>query len=142
MAIVFDASEIRPLTRQALNGLLISRDRSRRHSGRQDVCRRRVSRWPFPGTAELWVRDDSGIERHRLATCLDLSPSGIGVRVEEALELGTELEIAVHQPEASLHGRAVVRHCEPTSDGEHFVGLEFVFERRRSFGAQAITRSA
>ena len=52
---------------------------------------------------------------------------GIGIRADEALTPGVQLGIAVHEPEASFHGRAVVRHCTDTGQGYHIVGLEFLF---------------
>lgn len=122
-----EASEILPLTRQAVAKLITSRALSRQASLRDESCRRHRVRWPFPGAAELWIRDDAGIEHHWLATCLNLSLGGIGIRLDRSLAPGAELDIAVHQPEVSFHGRAIVRHCTPTADGEFAAGLEFCF---------------
>lgn len=127
-----DASEIHPLTRHAVAKLIASRSLSRQASPKEGHCRRQLVRWPFPGAAELWIRDDAGIEQHWLATCLNLSLGGIGIRLDRPLSPGTELDIAVHQPEVSFHGRAVVRHCTPTADGEFAAGLEFLFSSPRS----------
>ena len=39
-----------------------------------------------------------------------------------------EAQTGIHEPEVSLHGRAVVRHCTDI-EGEFLVGLEFVCDR-------------
>jgi hypothetical protein len=132
-----DASEILPLTRNAVAKLIASRSQPRHSSPKEGHCRRQRVRWPFPGAAELWIRDDAGIEHHWLATCLDLSLGGIGIRIDRSLSPGTEMDIAVHQPEVSFHGRAVVRHCTPAADGEFTVGLEFCFPGTRFRQARA-----
>ena len=91
--------------------------------------RRGNTRWPFPGTVELWLNGDQGEEELSLATCQDLGHGGVGVLCDEWLSPGTELAIAIHQPSRSLHGRAVVRHCTKINHG-FYVGLEFLFDRR------------
>ena len=69
----------------------------------------------------------SGGERYALATSINLSVDGIGVRADEELRSGLQLAIAIHEPEMSFHGRAVVRHCAETDTGSYIVGLEFVY---------------
>lgn len=118
--------DIFPLSEQTIAELL-----ARRGGDEPDVaddCQRRAPRWPFPGTVELWVPDESGCERYELATSLNLSHHGIGIRFEEALKPGRELNIAIHEPEASFHGRAEVRHCTELSDGTYYIGLQFRFD--------------
>ena len=73
----------------------------------------------------MWVRNRAGEEMELLATCHNLNSWGIGVICELMLEEGTQLPIAIHQPEATYHGTGVVRHCT-SSDGEYFVGIELV----------------
>jgi len=120
-----DADEIVPLTREAVRNLL----RSQAATGPpgDELARRRLPRWPFPGAVELWVAAPGRPEEHIIATLHDLSESGVGVRCDVALEPGTTLPIAVHQPEISFHGHATVRHCTPRGRG-HQVGLEFLFD--------------
>ncbi len=87
--------------------------------------RRGRPRWPFPGTVELWVPDESGEEEYVLAKALNLSPKGVAILSEDDLRIGMTLSIAIHQPETTFLGKAIVRHRTPTERG-HRVGLEFV----------------
>ncbi len=133
MADTMETTEIRPLAREALVTLLADRNAAEldaSSNGRRRAStngRRRVARWPFPGTAELWIPDDDGPERYALATSLNVSLHGVGVRCDEQLTPGLELMIAIHEPEVSLHGRAVVRHCTEIED-DYLIGLEFIFD--------------
>lgn len=118
-------SEICPLTEDAVAKLLASRKLPA-----PDVKtdgRRKAPRWPFPGAAELWIPEGGGLARHALATSLNLSLYGVGIRCDEPLSPGLELAIAIHEPEVSLHGRAVVRHCSEI-ENEYLIGLEFLFD--------------
>jgi hypothetical protein len=119
-----ETTEILPLTEEAVAGLLS--DRNARLPDTKGKARRMVTRWPFPGTVELWIPDADGIERYSLATSLNLSLGGVGIRCDEDLQVGLELALAVHEPEVSFHGRGVVRHCTDMG-GEFLVGLQFVF---------------
>jgi hypothetical protein len=121
-----EVSEICPLTRDAVAGLLASRERPARRNPRGTS--RRMTRWPFPGAAEFWVPRDDGTDHYVLATCTNLSGGGIGVRCDEPMPMDVQLAIAVHQPEVSFHGQGIVRHCTPTAGGEYLVGLEFVYD--------------
>jgi hypothetical protein len=120
-----EATEIYPLTAEIVHRLLASRLPP--SDGNGHACRRRAARWPFPGTVELWI-PEAGFERYALATCRNLSLNGLGVQADEELSPGLSVGIAVHQPEMSLHGRAVVRHCTATPSGEFLIGLQFQFE--------------
>ncbi|MEK6797825.1 MAG: PilZ domain-containing protein [Planctomycetota bacterium] len=120
-----EAVDICPLTKEAIENLIASRGACT--SANVKPCRRRTERWAFPGTVELWLPDGNGRECYALATSINLSTRGIGIRADEALTPGVQLGIAVHEPEASFHGRAVVRHCTDTGQGYHIVGLEFLF---------------
>lgn len=118
-------TEIFPLTGKAVAKLLASREAAKLET--EFPGRRKALRWPFPGVVELWIPAEEGGERHALATSLNLSLFGIGIRCDEWLSHGLELAIAFHEPEASLHGRAVVRHCTQR-DGEYLIGLEFFYD--------------
>jgi hypothetical protein len=119
-----DADDIYPLTREAVRNLLETRRRADALPG--DLGKRLLPRWPFPGTVQLWLPNSDGSEEHLLATLHDLSERGVGMRCDQKLELGQTLAIAIHQPEASFHGRATVRHCTPRRSGYH-IGMEFNF---------------
>jgi hypothetical protein len=119
-----DADEIVPLTREALRNLLASRLQTGQAA--EELARRRLPRWPFPGAVELWVADPGGPDKHIIATLHDLSEGGVGVRCDVTVAAGTTLPIAVHQPEISFHGHAMVRHCTPRGRG-YLLGLEFQF---------------
>ncbi len=116
--------EFLPLTEQAVTQLLENR------YGYTDKevgdSRRRKPRWPFPGTIEVWVPVDDG-EEHLLGRGVNLSPNGVGAILDVALKPMQSVPIAIHEPEATLYGRAEVRHCAPHEEG-YFVGLQFVFD--------------
>lgn len=120
-----ETAEICPLTEDAVARLLACRVGEQRKP--KEEGRRKAVRWPFPATAELWVPDENGLEHYALATALDLSVHGVGIRCEERLAVGLELAIAIHEPEMSFHGRGVVRHCTEIEE-EYLVGLEFLFD--------------
>lgn len=122
---MMDATEIIPLTEEAVGKLLVDRDP--REVDPSANGKRAVARWPFPGTVELWLPGEDGVEQLDFATCLNLSRQGLGMLYEEPIPVGLELAIAIHQPEASLHGRAVIRHCTPTDTG-YYVGAQFLFD--------------
>ena len=117
-------TEIRPLSREALKGFL--HDRQLTGPDEHAAAQRRAPRWPFAWPVELWVPNDRGHEEYALGTCRNLSVGGVGVSTDGPLSAGQEVPIAIHQPEMSFHGRAVVRHCRKTPGG-YYVGLEFVF---------------
>ncbi len=119
-----EAAEICPLARDTLAELLTGRNTTA--ADKAGKRRRKVPRWPFPGTVELWIPDELGIERYALATSLDLSLDGVGIRCDEPLSPGLELAVAIHEPEVSFHGRAIVKHCTEIED-EYLIGLQFRF---------------
>ncbi|MBI4717299.1 MAG: PilZ domain-containing protein [Planctomycetes bacterium] len=120
-----ETTEICPLTLEAVTDLLVGRDIH--VPAAHERCRRRATRWPFPGPVELWIPESNGTEHYALATCLNLSLDGLGMLCDEQLPVGMELAIAIHQPEVSFHGRAVVRHATVHDDG-YFIGLQFRFD--------------
>ena len=119
------SAEICPLTQDAIAKVLASRHAQ--GSAAKTRNRRRAVRWIFPSTVELWVPDADGTEHYALATSINLSTTGIGIRSDEELRPGLELGIAIHEPEMSFHGRAIVRHCTDTGHNFYIVGLQFVF---------------
>lgn len=120
-----ESTEIYPLNRSTVTELLIGNEV---HAPDDEGARRRsLRRWPFPGTVQLWVPDENGIEELQLATCVNLSLDGAGLIHDEILPEGLDLTIAIHQPEASFQGRATIRHCTWTSKG-YFIGLQFLFD--------------
>lgn len=117
--------EICPLTESAISTLLAGRQAEA--EDHTDDCRRRAVRWPFPGTVELWIPDEEYGQCYTLGTCVDLSTHGVGIRSDRDLPSGMQVDIALHEPENSFHGRAVVRHCSDTKRGFYLVGLQFLF---------------
>lgn len=120
--------EILPLTRASIASFLEGRELFTPDD--HAAARRRVPRWPFPGTVELWIPDGDGGERYELASCMNLSVDGLGFLADEKLPLGMQLGIAFHQPEVSFHGRAVVRHVASHEKG-FFLGVQFLFDQPR-----------
>jgi len=120
-----DATEICPLTEEAIGRLLAGRSIELCQPGTNG--RRVAPRWPFPGTVEMWLPDDEGVEQHHLATCINLSLHGLGMLCDDELPIGLEFALAIHQPESSFHGRAVVRHCTEVQAG-YYVGIQFIFD--------------
>ncbi len=118
-----DATEIVPLNETVLWDMLCGREECQSHNGRD---KRKSPRWPFQGTVELWFGDPDACDYYALATCENLSVGGVGVRFDEPIEPDTELSIAIHEPEKSLHGKAVVRHCTRLRS-DYYIGLEFLF---------------
>ena len=122
-----NTAEICALTEQAVGELLAERQS---WASRADASgRRRTMRWPFPGTVELWVPDESAGEHYALATSINLSIDGIGIRADEELRPGLQLAVAIHEPEMSFHGRALVRHCTETDADSYIIGLQFLYDK-------------
>ena len=89
--------------------------------------RRQRPRWPFPGTAELWIPNEQGEEQCVLARALNLNPDGVGILIDSEVTPGAKLSIAIHQPEVTFYGQATVRHCRAIEQGYH-AGLSFVYD--------------
>ena len=121
-----DAMEIYRLTEEAIDRLVSQQEQDSLAPTAE--CRRQSKRWPFPGTVEMWLPDENGVEQIALGSCVNLSRDGLAMLYEEALPLGLKMAMAVHQPEASLHGHAVVRHCSAKDDG-FYIGIEFLFDK-------------
>ena len=114
--------EFKPLTKSAIRSLLESRHSRRESADGPD--KRRLPRWALPGQVEIWVPEQDGSEVHNVGDIRELNEIGVGVQCGLKIEPGQVIFIAIHQPEASFHGKAIVRHCTPHSTGYH-VGLEF-----------------
>jgi hypothetical protein len=121
-----DATEFCELCPESIARLLAGRQKNLHPTNWHG--RRNAPRWPFPSTVELWVPAPDGEDHYCLATSINLSTTGIGLKVDEPIAAGTELAIAVHEPEMSFHGRAVVRHCTETDRGYSIAGLQFLFD--------------
>ncbi|MHC5111332.1 MAG: PilZ domain-containing protein [Planctomycetota bacterium] len=118
--------EFSPITRTAIAQLLASRGPQKEFSGA--TGNRQTSRWPFPGTVQIWKTGKNGQEDLVFASSLNMGLQGIGVRMDEPLDVGCEVSIAIHEPEISFQGRAVVRH-NSERDGGWYLGLQFVFDQ-------------
>jgi hypothetical protein len=75
---------------------------------------------------EVWLPEDCYGERHLLATLHNLSLDGFAMRARRPVPTNTKLEFALHEPELSCYGHALVRHCSQAPFG-YLIGCEFVF---------------
>lgn len=118
--------EIVKLTQKRIADIVKARQESGKLSDElPHVERRKHPRWPFKGAVELWPE---GVDGRSLthATCLNLSETGMGLSCDEHLNPGQPMEVAIHLPEMTLCGRAVVRYCAEIR-GQFMVGMEFLF---------------
>jgi len=121
-----ETDEIFKLTRRGIADLLRSpAHAAAAHSGNE---RRQTPRGTFPATVEIYPAGGDGTERW-FGTCRNLSETGLGMSCDRHFDPEMPLDIAIHLPEASLCGRAVVRYCMETPHG-FMVGLEFDFQER------------
>ncbi|MGD8454535.1 MAG: PilZ domain-containing protein [Phycisphaerae bacterium] len=121
-----DAEQIVKLCPQAIQELLDSRGRGDKSQAEPATGKRRAERWPFPGTVELWLPDECYGERHLLATLHNLSNNGLAMRTRRPIGSDTKISFAIHEPELSVYGHAVVRHCTRAHVG-YLIGIEFIF---------------
>lgn len=119
-----DAENIVKLTPETLTELLESR--TPQTIEKDGPGRRNRERWPFPGTVEVWLPEQCYGDRHLLATLHNLSLGGLAMRTRRPIPTHTVLSLAIHLPELSGYGRAVVRHCTGATVG-YLVGAEFLF---------------
>ena len=117
--------EILKLTRNELHGLITSQSLAdnHRYSGND---RRTKPRCMFPSMVEVWPANGDGSE-YWLGICQNLSMNGLGMICDREFELDTQIEISVHLFEASVYGKAIVRHCTKIPQG-YLVGVEFDFD--------------
>lgn len=119
-----DAERIVKLTPAAIQELLDSQQV--KAEPKTSLGQRQTERWPFPGTVEIWLPDGCYGEQHLLATLHNLSPNGLAMRTRRPVPTDTRLSLAVHQPELSAYGHAIVRHCTRAQVG-YLVGVEFSY---------------
>lgn len=119
-----DAEKILKLSPAVLGDLLALRQVSMMN--KIPSQQRREERWPFPGTVEVWLPDHCYGDRHLLATLHNLSLSGLAMRTRRVVPTDTRISLAIHQPEMSCYGDALVRHCTRAPVG-YLVGVEFLF---------------
>lgn len=119
-----DAEKIVKMSPDSIREMLEYRHPGSTTKGRSGM--REEDRWPFPGTVEVWLPEGSYGERHVLATLHNLSVNGLAMRTRRPIPTDTKLSIALHQPELSCYGEAIVRHCTRAHPG-YLVGLEFLF---------------
>lgn len=119
-----DADRIVKLTPQSVREL-IDAIQVKSHA-KHPLGKRAEERWPFPGTVEIWLPDECYGERHVLATLHNLSPGGLAMRTRRPVPCDTRISVAVHQPEMSLYGYGISRHCTRAPVG-YLVGVEFIF---------------
>lgn len=93
---------------------------------KQPAGKRIEDRWPFPGTVEVWLPNDCYGERHLLATLHNLSAGGLAMRTRRPVQTDTRISLAVHLPQLTCYGHALVRHCTRAAVG-YLIGVEFVF---------------
>jgi hypothetical protein len=121
-----DAEKIVKLTPGVIRELLGARQISA--ESKHPPGKRRHERWPFPGTVEVWLPDGCYGERHHLATLHNLSAIGLAMRTRRPIPTETRISLALHQPELSCYGHAIVRHCTRASVG-YLIGVEFHYEQ-------------
>jgi hypothetical protein len=122
-----DAEKIVKLTPDAVRELLDSRQIN--VQSKLPPGKRREERWPFPGTVEVWLPDECYGECHVLATLHNLSAMGLAMRARRPIPTSTRIALALHQPELSCYGHAIVRHCTRASVG-YLIGVEFEFREQ------------
>ena len=117
-----NTDEIAELTEQSVRDLIrVRTEGSEPFPGHE---RRRAARWPFPGTVEIQSAD--GEPGQWFATCRNISETGLGMACDRGFDQNSLLEIAIHLPEATLYGRAIVRYCQGTPAG-FMTGIEFLY---------------
>jgi len=120
-----DAEQIVRMTPESVRELIDAR--AIKTHPRTAPGKRVQERWPFAGTVEVWLPSESYGERHLLATMHNLSVSGLAMRTRRPIASETRIELAIHEPELSCYGKAIVRHCTPAPAG-YLVGVEFDFD--------------
>lgn len=105
-------------------------DKRRVHAhAKHALGQRSTERWPFPGTIEVWLPQDAYGERHMLCTLHNLSGNGLALRARRPIATGARISFALHQPEMSCFGAAIVRHCTRATSG-YLIGIEFSFDEQ------------
>jgi hypothetical protein len=120
-----DAEKIVKLTPEAIRELLESHRINVQEKNPPGL--RKEERWPFPGTVEIWLPDECYGERHLLATLHNLSQNGLAMRTRRPIPSSTRIALAIHEPELSCYGHAIVRHCTRAPVG-YLIGVEFFYQ--------------
>jgi len=94
-------------------------------TGQHDL-RRQIRQSCIVSVKVRWC-DASGIEKFANASALDISQSGLRLKVPEPLPVHGC--VALNSEKLKLRGEASVRHCSRLG-GNYMVGLEFVREIR------------
>jgi hypothetical protein len=76
---------------------------------KQKVERRRQSRQNSSGAVLILWTDESGSERVSRASCLDVSPLGIKLRLSE--KIASRVPVLVNCQELGIGGQGIVRYC-------------------------------
>ena len=83
---------------------------------------RRIARYPITGDIRLLWTDESGNERLSKGQVLNVSRSGLQLRVDQKMPLRTS--VICNDRTLNICGRGAVRYCNPLK-GHFIVGLEF-----------------
>jgi hypothetical protein len=84
--------------------------------------RRRRTRTPAEGTIRFLWTDEAGQERISVGELVDVSPSGLRLKVLERIPARTY--ILCNESRLGISGRGAVRHCN-FSKGKYVLGIEF-----------------
>ena len=83
---------------------------------------RRETRHPVQGTLRILWENSDGREVISRAQVVDVSPSGLKLRLEDKIPIRTY--ISCNEPKLGLCGRGSVRYCH-FAKGKFDVGIEF-----------------
>ena len=83
---------------------------------------RRETRHPLQGSLRILWENSDGRERISRAQVVDVSPSGLKLRLEEKIPIRTY--VSCNEPKLGLCGRGSVRYCH-FAKGKFDVGIEF-----------------
>ena len=83
---------------------------------------RRETRYPLNGTLRILWEDSDGREVISKAQIVDVSVSGLKLRLEDKIPVRTY--ISCNEPRLGVRGRGSVRYCH-FAKGKFVVGIEF-----------------
>lgn len=84
---------------------------------------RKSARLSYNGKISMTWSDDRGNSCSRNGDCMDISSSGLKIKVDT--QIPTRTVVTVRSKELALHGSASVRSCTRTGV-KYVLGLEFV----------------
>ena len=78
----------------------------------------------YAGNVAAWVawHDSSGIRRHLMGRCIDISVSGARLELSSATPAGMTVTVGI--PRLNLTATSIVRHCQEIG-GKFTLGVEF-----------------